>query len=32
MIEDQRYLGSCPAGMKPGDRLMADGSIVHRTK
>jgi hypothetical protein len=32
MIEDQHYLGSCPAGMKPGDRLMADGSIVHRTK
>jgi hypothetical protein len=32
MIEDQRYLGSCPAGMKPGDRMMADGSIVHRAK
>lgn len=32
VIEDQHYLGSCPAGMKPGDRLMADGSVVHRTK
>ena len=32
MIEDQRYLGTCPAGMKPGDRMMADGSVVHRTK
>jgi hypothetical protein len=32
MIQDQRYLGSCPAGMKPGDRIMADGSIVHRAK
>jgi hypothetical protein len=32
MVEDQRYLGSCPAGMKPGDRMMADGSIVHRAK
>jgi hypothetical protein len=32
MIEDQHYLGSCPAGMKPGDRMMADGSVVHRTK
>jgi hypothetical protein len=31
MIQDQRYLGSCPAGMKPGDRMMADGSIVHPT-
>jgi hypothetical protein len=32
MVEDQHYLGSCPAGMKPGDRLMADGSVVHRPK
>jgi hypothetical protein len=32
MIEDQRYLGTCPAGMKAGDRMMADGSIVRRTK
>ena len=31
MIQDQRYLGSCPAGMKPGDRMTADGSIMHAT-
>ena len=31
IIQDQRYLGSCPAGMKPGDRMTADGSIVHPT-
>jgi hypothetical protein len=27
MIIDAKYLGSCPAGMKPGD-LMIDGKIV----
>jgi hypothetical protein len=32
VIEDQHYLGNCPAGMKPGDRIMADGSVVRRTK
>lgn len=29
MIQDQKYLGSCPAGMKPGDRKSEDGSITH---
>ena len=29
MIQDQHYVGTCPSGMKPGDRMMADGSIVH---
>jgi hypothetical protein len=24
-ITDSKYLGSCPAGMKPGDVVMADG-------
>ncbi len=32
MIQDQQYVGACPAGMKPGDRLLADGRVVHRTK
>jgi hypothetical protein len=32
MIQDQRYVGSCPVGVKPGDRIMADGRIVHQTK
>ena len=29
MTQDQKYLGSCPAGMQPGDRKNADGSISH---
>jgi len=32
MIQDQKYLGSCPAGMQPGDRMSADGTIQHRAK
>ena len=28
-IMDQKYVGSCPAGMQPGDRKMADGRVVH---
>jgi hypothetical protein len=27
---DQKYIGSCPAGMKPGDFKNADGSITRR--
>jgi hypothetical protein len=27
LVEDQHYLGACPAGIKPGDRLMPDGSL-----
>jgi hypothetical protein len=26
-IQEQTYMGACPAGMSPGDRKMADGSI-----
>lgn len=26
-VQDQTYMGACPAGMSPGDRKMADGSI-----
>jgi hypothetical protein len=29
VIQDQRYLGACPAGAQPGDRINADGSIMH---
>jgi hypothetical protein len=32
MISDAKYLGSCPAGMQPGDRLNANGTIVHGRK
>jgi hypothetical protein len=28
MIIDAKYLGSCPAGMKPGDLMMDDGKII----
>jgi hypothetical protein len=28
MIVDAKYLGSCPAGMKPGDSVMADGKKI----
>jgi hypothetical protein len=29
VVMDQKYTGSCPAGAKPGDRINADGSIIH---
>ena len=32
MIQDQRYLGTCPAGMRPGDKKSQDGTIVHLGK
>ena len=31
-IMDQKYVGSCPAGTKPGDRIAADGRITHSGK
>jgi hypothetical protein len=27
ITEDQKYVGNCPANMKPGDRLMSDGTL-----
>jgi hypothetical protein len=30
MVQDQTYIGSCPAGMNPGDIMSADGQIRHR--
>jgi hypothetical protein len=32
IILDQQYVGACPAGMKPGDRILADGRLVRRPK
>ena len=32
MIEDQKYTGSCPAGIQPGDRTNADGTVIHLGK
>lgn len=32
MTSDAKYLGGCPAGMQPGDRKNADGTIVHGWK
>ncbi|WP_158754100.1 DUF3617 family protein [Dyella sp. S184] len=29
MIQDSKYVGSCPAGMQPGDRMSANGTIIH---
>lgn len=29
MTVDEKYVGSCPAGMQPGDRMLKDGSIQH---
>jgi hypothetical protein len=26
-VQDQTYVGACPAGMAPGDRKLADGTI-----
>jgi hypothetical protein len=27
LVQEQKYVGSCPAGMNPGDRIMEDGSL-----
>jgi len=29
MVMEQKYVGSCPAGAKPGDRVNADGTVMH---
>lgn len=29
MIQDQKYVGACPAGMEPGDFMDAAGKITH---
>lgn len=29
MVMDQKYLGPCPAGVEPGDRISADGKVQH---
>ena len=28
MIQDQKYMGSCPAGVLPGNRTNADGTVI----
>jgi hypothetical protein len=32
MTIDQKYLGSCPAGVQPGDLTAADGKVNHLWK
>jgi hypothetical protein len=32
MIMDQTYVGSCPAGVLPGDRTDANGRVTHLGK
>lgn len=29
MIQDQRYLGACPAGAEPGDLMLPNGTVQH---
>lgn len=29
MTVDEKYVGPCPTGMQPGDRMLKDGSIQH---
>ncbi len=29
MVQDQRYIGNCPGGVKPGDTISPDGFIRH---
>ncbi len=31
MTQDQQYVGKCPDGMKPGDRLSVNGLLLHPT-
>jgi hypothetical protein len=31
-IQDQKYQGSCPAGISPGDMILADGTVRHLWK
>ncbi len=32
IIIDQKYLGSCPSGIEPGDIIRSDGTILHTGK
>jgi len=32
LIQDQKFLGSCPAGMTPGDQMGEDGTIQHHDR
>jgi hypothetical protein len=29
MVQEQTYVGACPAGMSPGDRILPNGQIEH---
>jgi hypothetical protein len=29
LVQDEKHLGSCPAGLRPGDMTRADGKVVH---
>jgi hypothetical protein len=32
VISDSQYIGSCPAGVLPGDTIRADGTVTHGRK
>jgi hypothetical protein len=31
-VQEQTYVGACPAGMSPGDRMLANGEIQHHRR
>lgn len=31
-VQDQTYIGSCPAGMNPGDIISSNGQVRHRSQ
>lgn len=31
-ILEQKWVGACPAGVEPGDRVTADGTVSHHKK
>ncbi len=32
LVRDEKFLGACPAGTEPGDRIAEDGSVTHLRK
>jgi hypothetical protein len=32
LIQDQKFVGNCPAGVQPGDITQPDGTVVHTWK
>jgi hypothetical protein len=32
MIQEQTFIGACPANMRPGDRKLADGTVTTHSR